>query len=225
MAAATGWNSLTLPADVVATGTVTRYQGGASSSLTFTTKAKGVGRTRTELQNGATVSILNGDTGASVSSSSTQFIPRYAAVSMRPLTFPFYSDLVAAADPNVNLNYRGTETVGGQLAHRIEIVRQPGAGDALADARQRAGRLTVWVSASSWLPLQVEYVRIATDNPTATRSAIRTFADYRVVNGLAVPFLQEEFFNGQRLYTVQLTEIRFNVGLSDSEFTLPTAQP
>lgn len=70
----------------------------------------------------------------------------------------------------------------------------------------------------------IEYTRVADNNPTALRTRVRSFSDYRVVGGLAVPFRQQDSDGGQLLYTLQLTQVQFNVGLSDSEFTLPAAQ-
>ena len=227
MYAATGWNPASVPRDAVATGSVTRFRGQAVDTVSVTWKARGPRQHRADVQAtaGATSTIVNGDSGAVVTPNGPRFIPSHSALSMQPLDFPFYSDLISANDPNVGLHYAGTETVGSQLAHRVEIAREAPAGHPLAAVRHRAGHLTVWVSTSTWLPVQIEYVRIANDNPTAARSSIRTFSDHRVVNGLAVPFHQEEFAGTQRLYTLQLNSVSFNVGLSDADFALPAAQP
>ncbi len=144
-------------------------------------------------------------------------------MAIRPLVFPFFSDLVAAADTNVSVRYLGTETVAGQAAYRVEVSREPAPDDPAGELRRQAGRVTVWVSGATYLPILIEYTRVATDNPTALRTRVRALSDYRVVGGLVVPFRQEDSANGQLLYTLQLTQVQFNVGLADSEFALPAA--
>jgi TPR repeat protein len=47
------------------------------------------------------------------------------------------------------------------------------------------------------------------------------FADYRSVSGMLVPFHQTVFIDGQLNTDFKLTSVTFNVGLSDSDFTLP----
>lgn len=225
MAGATGWNQLTVPRDAVATGTVTRYRGDSQDTVGITLKVKGYRQYRTEVQEAASVTttIVSGDRAAVVKPEGTQFIPSHAALSMRPLVFPFLSDLAAATDPNVILSYLGVEDIRGESAYRIEITRQPASDDPIGQAERRAGPLTVWVSATSGLPVQIEYPRVANDNPTAVRRRTRYLSDYRVVGGLAVPFRQEESVNGRVLFVLQLTQVAFNAGLSDSDFSLPAA--
>jgi len=46
----------------------------------------------------------------------------------------------------------------------------------------------------------------------------RTFSDYRLVNGIAVPFQQSESFEGQLMYQIQFTAVQFNVTLTDTDF-------
>jgi len=219
MAAATRWSSLAIPADAVATGTLTPYRGETQETASVVIKAKGSRQYRTEVLDatGYRTTILNGDTAAVLASDGTRFIPRHSAISMLPAAFPFLYVSIAVADGSASLRYLGTESLGSELTHRIEVVRE-------STPQQRAIRLVVWVSSATLLPVQIETTRVAVENPTVTRATARVLSDYRVVNGLAVPFRQEEYANGQRLYTLQLTSVRFNVGLSDIEFALPVAQ-
>lgn len=223
MAAATGWNPVTVPADAVATGTVTRFQGETRDTVAVTLKAKGARRFRTEVQQGASVTstIVNGAGAAVLSPQATRWIPAHAVLAMRPMAFPFLSDLVATGDASVVVRYLGTETVRGEAAHKVEVFREPPTDDPTPEFSRRASRLVVWVSTVSGLPLQIEYRRIASDNATALSSHLRSFSDYRRVGGLLIPFHQEETLNGQPLLTLQLTQVQFNVGLPDSDFALP----
>jgi hypothetical protein len=223
MEAATGWNPGSVPADVLVTGTVTRYQGTAQDTMTITMKAKGSLQYRTEVQgaSGVTTTVVNDQSAAASTPQATRSIPPHEALSMRPRALPFYSDLIAIGDPNVALVYIGTETVNGQLSHRIEISRVPLAGDPVAFLRRKADHLTVWISGSTSLPVQIGYPRIAEDNATAVLTYVRQYFDYTIVQGLAVPLRQEEFAGTTHLCTVQLTGVSFNVGLPASDFAVP----
>ncbi len=211
-AAATGWNRLSAPTDVLATGTVTRFRGETQETVAVTIKAKGFDKSRTELQ-GGTTTIVNAGASAALTPEGTKWINPHSAVSMHAVALPFLTEFVDFADADVSVLYLGVESARGELAHKIEL------------ARSSAGALpfVVWVSATSGLPVQIQYVRLANDNPSARLSHTRYLGDYRAVNGLAVPFYQEDAVNGQVLYALQLSQVQFNVGLSDFDFSLPYA--
>ncbi len=223
MGTATGWNQSNIPNDVLATGTVTRYQGDVQTVLGITLKVKGPLVYRAEVQGASalTGTIVNDQTAVVLTLTGARFIPRHAALSMRPRALPFYSDLIATGDPSVALHYAGTETVNGQLAHRVEISREPSPTDPLAFLRRQANHLTVWVSASTWLPAQIAYPRIAENNVTAVATYVRQYLEYTVVQGLAVPLRQEEFAGTTHVSTLRLSQVSFNVGLPASDFTVP----
>jgi hypothetical protein len=165
-----------------------------------------------------------GDSAAVLTSNGTRFMPPHSVVSMQALALPFLCGLAAFSDANVSLRYVGTETVAGQLAHRVDMAREPGPGDPLAAPRRLASHMTVWISTTTGLPVQIAATRIANASPTAATTTIRVFSDYRSVSGIAVPFHQEEYGGGHLLYTLQLATASFNVGLSDGEFALPPQQ-
>ena len=224
MAAATGWSQFTLPADAVATGTVTRYQGDASDSVTVRLKARGLRQYCAEVGGfSGTTTIRNGDRAVLQTSQGTQELAAHSAQSLRAITFPFFSDLTATAGQDMAVRYAGLEAIGDEKAHRVEIFRELGTERPDAEFTRRASRMTVWVSATTWLPLQIEYTRPGDDNPSALLTRVRRFSDWRAVNGLALPFRQEEFINGKAFYSLQLSQAQFNVGLSDADFALPPA--
>ncbi len=227
MIAATGWNPAGLPQDAVASGTVTRYRADSQDTVPFALKIRRPGQGRIELQDPAspTTTIINGPEAAVTNPTSTRAIPFRAALSMQPMTLPFFSKLLSFGDSSVDLRFAGTEPVNSQLAYRVEMAQQVSLTGPLASAQSIASRMTIWIATQSGLPLQIEYHRVATDNPSAIVKRTSQFSDYRIVGGLAVPFHQEEFARGNRLYSLQLASVRFNVGLTDGEFVLPTVQP
>jgi len=226
MEAATGWGSRGLPSDALASGTVTRYRGDVQDTVAVILKAKGSRLYRAEVQDptGQLITVLNGDGAAVTTPRGTQLLPVHAALGLKPVVFPFFGGLLSFADSSCTVQYLGTETIGTELAHRIAISSKPSASAPAALLRARVNPLTVWVSAASFLPLQIQYTRISNDDPAASRPITRTFSDYRVIGGLAFPFHQEEFASSQPLLSLHLASVSLNTGLSDAEFALPAAQ-
>jgi hypothetical protein len=214
----TGW--LSPPVDAVASGTINRHQDDGTESVAFVLKAKGLTSYKVAIQDSeATTTVSNGISAARISTQrGTQALQPHSAILNRPWTLPFFSELVGSIQTSTGLRYNGTEDIAGQSAHRIEIIPP-----ITASPFGRGRSITVWVSLASGLLVQVEYPRVADDNPSAVRMRTRRFSEYRSVCGMAVPTYQEEWANGAKLFTVQLSDVRCNVGLSDSEFVVPTS--
>jgi hypothetical protein len=218
MTTASGWTRLKTPADVLATGTLTQYDSTTPTDTDFVIKQKGSSLSRIEIQGGELVTLTNADQAAYVHRYGAQVLPFFAAISMRAFHFPFYSDVTALTDSKITFAYPGTEMLAGQLAHRIEIDREPAANDAQAAARRRVGHLTVWISDTSHLPLQVKFSRVSPDDPTAVVEHTLAFSDYRPVGGVAIPYHLEEYVGSDRISAIQLNDVQTNVGLSDANF-------
>jgi hypothetical protein len=218
MLASTGWASP--PGDAIASGTVSRYRDGTSETVPFVFKAKGLTSYKVAIQDSEGTTTVSDGISAALTSTQrgTQALQPHSAILNRPWTLPFYSELAASIQTSAGLRYNGSEDIAGQTAHRIEIIPP-----ITASPFGRGRSITVWVSLASGLLVQVEYPRAADDNPSAVRMRTRRFSEYRSVCGVAVPTYQEEWANGVKLFTVQLSDVRCNVGLSDSEFVVPTS--
>jgi outer membrane lipoprotein-sorting protein len=219
---AAGWSSATLPTTIIASGTLTR--GGQSQVSSITLKQRGSSQHRFELQdNGATATtIVNGLTGMIVFSDGTrQRLPPHLALSIQSPTFPFLTDLLNTSDLAVDVDDLGTDTVDGVPCVGVLVARHAPAGDPLGPTRDLAAPLKIWVSQQTALPVRIDFVRLALDNHFLAMHFSRSFSDYRPVNGVAVPFTQEERFEGQLMYRIQFTTVQFGAAIPDSEFTLP----
>jgi hypothetical protein len=221
MAAATGWRASSVPADVVATGTVTRFQGDAEQTVPFTVKQRGASQQRLQFQepDGLVTTVVNG-LAASVlpAQGRPRRLPAQSALSMESRFFPFFSDILKLLDADVSVVDLGSGTIEGVPCHGVQIARHPAGKDSLSHIRELASPLKVWISQSTFLPVQIEYVRLAVDNQHVVMHFSRAFSDYRVVNGIAVAFQQVERFEGQLMYRFQLTNVQLNAGLTDVDF-------
>ena len=223
MGLTTGWVKGRIPADIDAEGTLVRAAGDKEVSSAIHLKARVIGQFRSELRDsaGTRSTVVNGSRAVDVDSSrqSRKMAP-HVAVSVRPVMFPFFLSLRDIDQPDLTVYYAGTEEISGQAAHRIEISQELAGDDALSDALRRTSPIILWISTTSFLPLQMDYIRLATSNRRAELHFVRKLGDYRLVNGMLVPFLQEEWVEGQLMSTLKLTTVRFNVGLSDSDFPI-----
>lgn len=224
MTSATGWSNASLPQDATATGAITSYSSSSPITVNAVYKSKGPRLFRADVQQstGTVTTVLNGDSAGTLAPSGQQALPGHVALGMRPFVFPFFCGLLSST--STVAQYQGIETVDGQSGYRISVSSLPSGTDPMSVMRAQASHVTVWVAVPTGLPIQMEYARPSLDNSTASRLIRRKFSNYRIVNGLAVPFHQEEFANNQLLSALDLSSVAFNVGLSDADFTVPIPQ-
>lgn len=223
-AMATGWNSTTMPSDVLANGLITYNRGDRQEIARVTLRSKGFDQVKAELEGslGNRAIVISPSGAAVITIDGARKHSHAAATSLRVTALPIIEDLLAAQDTSVSVYYLGTEVVTGEACSVIKIIRSTADPHLPEEIRDKLASIKVWIAQSSLLPVQVEYPRIASTNSTASFQVRRTFSDYRAVGGIAVPFHQEEFIQGRLHYTLQLENVQFNAGLPDSDFALPT---
>jgi len=81
--------------------------------------------------------------------------------------------------------------------------------------------MEIYLDASTSLPAAVSF------NTHPDRDASRdipveiTFSDYRLVNGVQIPFHVQKYFNGSLILDMQFERADLNTGLSPSSFSVP----
>ncbi len=221
VAIVTGWTPGSLPNTLIASGTFTRFNGDQQHTESFSIKQRGPSQHRVDLQdNGATTTtVVNGLAGTIRFFDGTkQRLPAHAALSIQSPAFPFLSDLMSAADPSVEIQNLGTNTINGTACQGVRIVRLAKSDDKLARFRDLAAPLKVWISLQTFLPVRIDFIRLAADNPYLAMHFSRSFSDYRVVNGIAIAFQQDESFEGQLMYRFQFANVQFNAAVVDADF-------
>ena len=225
MAATTGWNPLNLPTDAVVSGTITLASG---SSSTVTYKMRGLSQYRSDVQNGTSLTstvVNNGQMAVTYPDGTVQYLALQDVVSTWPVTVPVFSNVAnAAVFQDLSVTYLGTEAVDSTSCNKIQISTNIQPVDPVTAIESAVATITIWLDASNGLPVQLQYPRLASDGSTASVSRTRKFSNYQPVNGMLVAFTQQEFANGLKLYSVQLTAASFNVGLTDADFVLPNVQ-
>jgi hypothetical protein len=221
LVAASGWTKTAIPLDAVVTGTITRYLKDSSPSSTFTIKLRGQDQYQYS-EDGSVHMVTNGPAGASMNrDGKAQRLPPHTAFGSRGVVLPMFSVMPDWSSPDVDVTFVGPSSVQGEVVVVVQLTRRYPASDRLARMRQPTAPIVFWISTTRNLPLRADYSLAAVDNYHATVRETVLFSDYQTVNGMAVPFRQDVFLGDQRLKTLQFSTVRFNIGLTDADFSVP----
>lgn len=191
-----------------ASGTITYYWAGEEVKGSATIRGKGTERFSLEVafpRETRSVSV-NGGTGATKEiDGSTTVIPYYNARNQTATTLPAVRVVAALSNPSTSVSYEGTAEMEGRSAHHIRLVTP----DPEADPENRfkdLRTLDVFIDATFLITKTQDTIH-ADGDMADQYSRELFFSDYRVVNGVFVPFFITEKFGGQRTWSLQLDSV------------------
>lgn len=170
-----------------------------------------------ETSRGTQSTILGGPVGA-VRNAGGQVKPVDARDSHAGLfSFPLLAD-ANFPNPNTSLTDNGMVSVDGVSLHRI-TVEWPWEGNPLdANGNARTSVVDFYFNPQTHLLMKtVNAVIGSMESPAQLLRAI-SYDDYRVADGIKVPYQYRQTLNGQLLWTLQLNEIQLHIGLANSSF-------
>ena len=208
-----------LPTDIVAAGTITRDAG---RSEPYTVYVQG-NRIRYEIgtRETLTVSIFAG-TDAWVSSGQKVRSLQLETSKRRPSLFPFLDLITEVNNPNAEVTYRGAATLGLSSVQHVSVrlpnpVPQPRSWRGIPDEE-----VDLYLDPQTLAIMRSERLRTAEDNLELRVPSVLEFADYRNVNGLAVPFrivnTSGTAEHGLHRSVVVWDRVTINGGVSDTLF-------
>jgi hypothetical protein len=131
--------------------------------------------------------------------------------------FPIFTISNALSAPAAVLTYVGTETKSGISVIHVQVSRQyPNVPASIATLWQRLGRMDIYLNASTLLPTAVDFFTHPDNNQLLDIPVEFTFADYRAVGSLTVPFHVQESVNGSLLLDIRFQHASVNSGISSS---------
>jgi hypothetical protein len=210
--------------DFTASGSITYSWGTASVQGSATIKSRGAEQFRLESQvpdgtwlmvvnNGAGMLKLPDGTGSPIAYPST--------VNVGNLTFPMIPIYAATRDTTVTIIDGGVVPLGSGYARQITIrPKHPSTLDPKGQFSTDAKR-DYFFDPSSFHLLQVRDT-VPSNNGGVNKGAqhVLGFSNYQISNGIVVPFSISESVNGQTTWSIGLTSMTFNTGLTDSDFQL-----
>jgi hypothetical protein len=147
-------------------------------------------------------------------------IPGHNAINLGSLTFPYLWLAMAAGDPHTTVSTVGTAQVDGVNAIQIRVQRHYAAS---FDPHGTIAQLTTrdfFIDPVSSMILKVELMTHPLKTFSISLPEDLYFSNYQRVNGVMVPFSISDTVNGQQTWSIQLSSIQFNSGLSDSDFSM-----
>lgn len=136
------------------------------------------------------------------------------------LTFPLALIASAVNNASIQVTYNGQTSYQGHSAYDVRIQQiLPSVVDPQGTSSARLAQ-DFLIDSSTFVILGMRdqlYGEISNQAPLAHEIQ---FSNYQSENGVQVPFGVSEFINGQHTWTLQLSSITFNAGLTSSDFIL-----
>lgn len=220
--AAGGATALAAVQDFTASGTIIFNWAGNQVQGSVTAKGKGLHEFRMDanVPGGTQSLVVNGYAGAFTPLNSQKILlPSWTAITSGSLTFPAARIANALADSSTTVIYVGLVTWNGSQVCQVHVA--PVVDPALnPNGFSALGAFDLYIDSASYRVLGLSETIWWNGNSAQAYQHELTFSNYTSTNGLLVAFAITEKFGGQQTWTLQLSAINFNTGLTDADFQL-----
>ncbi len=209
--------------DYTASGTITYHWASEEVQGPAIVRARGLGQYRLDANLSSGVrswAVNNGRALLKEPNQKASLIPYHNAVHLGGISLPFPEIAASLQDTSKSLAYLGLIQRAGRQAHRIRVQQN-------FDSGADPGRLLSKLSAKDFFVDAADFQLLYTQDmvhplKSSTEDYLREvqFSDYRLVNGKLIPFSITEVIAGQQTWTIHLSQIAFNQGLTDLDFQL-----
>lgn len=201
--------------DSVANGTIT-YSDGTSGSITIKSKGTAL-RQELSLPNKQLVYIIKGGQGYTLIGGVRHDMPLHITKYRRPNHIPAISRIVDFLQQNTQVTYVGIENVAGNPAHHIVLTSLP-TDSTPTKVEALMSEFHIFVDVQSFRVVKTRSYMFSLDAVENRSSCDTYYSDYRIVQGVVVPFRITERVSGQSYSDISLSNVTLNSGLSDSDF-------
>jgi hypothetical protein len=209
--------------DVTGLGNITYYWAGQQVQGTLTARGRGAGQFRLDsaLSAGSrSWAVSNGDGSLKETDGTLHSIPYHNAINLGGVTFPFFAITAALQNSSTTVVDLGLVSAEGRQARQIRVQQNfPSA----ADPQGIFSKLTLrdfFLDVSTLRLIKIRDVTHPVQTFMEDYPHEFLFSDYRLVNGVLAPFAISETINGQQTWTIQLNQVTFDSGLTDSDFQM-----
>lgn len=220
LSASGGAGTLSKIQDFTANGTIVYYWAGKEVHGSVLVRGRGTSQFRldAELPEGTQSWIVSNGTGALKKMNGTVTpIPFHNAITFGALTLPSMKLLSAISKESSAILDKGEVTIEDQHFYRIQVRPVIDAHDSRGDVNRLGIADYFFDPATNLIVAIFDKTHPAKTMSVSHQHAVY-FGDYRAVGSVVVPFSVIETINGQRMWALTLKAIRFNTGLSDSDF-------
>lgn len=206
--------------DFTATGSVTYYWN-PSQTGSVTIQARGLREYRIDaaLPDGLHSSVTN--VSASFQKNPDGVVSSLPSQNTRKLvaaTFPMFYVLEALQDASLSVSYGGEVLHNGQQAHEIIVRRNFRTNADPGVAQSSISKAHIFIDPNTFAVQSMVDTAYRRDGDAGEFPHEIRLSAYQAVNGVLFPFSITEFIAGQQTMSVQLNQVVFNKGLTDSAF-------
>ncbi len=220
VSASGGSNAISAVQDFTAQGTITHFWDDNPEQGQLTVKSRGLTQFRIDsiVPEGTWSSIVNNSAGEMVLPDGTvNPVAYHNTLNAGSMTWPLANVNAALLDQTTSIVDMGLVQVGSGQARQITIQQ-----NLQSDPTGLLSKLTrkdYFFDPSSFALLRVRFL-VLPDHDIVNGGAkcVLDFGGYQIVNGLLVPFSIRISLNRQQVWTIQISSIAFNTGLSDTDF-------
>jgi hypothetical protein len=220
VAAGGGQDMLATIQDLTATGTATYYSDDLLTG-SVTIKCRGLHQFKLEadLSIGKRVLVVNGYGGSlRDENSGTWAIRRQRAIDLGSAILPYLPLIAALEDPSISITYRGLVSHNGGPAYDIRFEKMYTPQQDPSGNRGALEAHDVFIDPRSWLVVsRLDQLHHGSGGDEGIAHET-LYSNYQVISSIVMPLAISETEEGTTGVTIQLTQVVFNSGLSDSDF-------
>ena len=216
-----GLAAVTAIQDYTGTGNITYNWAGEQVQAPVTVRGMGISNFRVDstLPNGTRTFAAGGYSGVLIApDGSRQPTSAYNLFTAGSLTFPYVRIAATLADSTTSISFVGTVSVNGQSVYQIHFVPALDPAIATNSTLQGLGAFDLYVDPPSLLVTELVETIYSGSNFRTKLSHEIDFANYQTAGTVRVPFIITETVNGQQTWSITLSSMTFDSGLTTAEF-------
>ncbi|HSA92121.1 MAG TPA: hypothetical protein VLE48_03850 [Terriglobales bacterium] len=204
--------------DTYAEGSVTRADGREPPGALIA-RSKGTDRMRVDFaaQDCQQTSSVSRGAGYDVRDGKRERAPLHSTRYQRPEHVPALACVIDVARPNIRIFYEGVEQDRTGTFYHVKFVAVP-RSEKTRWVDEVTSEFHVFLDAQTLVVAKTRTFVFAPDAIENRSTWEVRYSDYRMVNGVLMPFRLERFDNDQKLDEVVFSNVRVNVGIADSDF-------
>jgi hypothetical protein len=221
LTAAGGTQAISAIQDFTETGSITYFWAGQQVNGTVTIRGLGLSDFRLDanLPQGTRSWLVNGLQGTVKNADgSTKPISYADAVNQGGLTLPYLAIAAALNDPSVSISMAGTTTVNNRSGVIIQTQPTFASGDDPGGEVAKLNTKSYVIDSQTFVLFETQDTLWSTDGRMLPTKHEVIFSNFKMVNGISVPFSVAERVGGQETWSLQLTSVTFNSGLTTGLF-------
>jgi hypothetical protein len=206
--------------DFTASGNIT-YNWDSVAQGTVTVKGRGLHEFRIDatLSDGLHSSVTNLTASFQKNpDGSISPLPSQNLVKPAIATCPLFQVLAALQDTSINLTYGGLVSHNGQQVYDVLEQKSFSATGDPGSALSSISKAHIFIDPNALTVVSILDTAYRRDGEAGGFPHETQFSAYQSINGILVPFSVIDLIAGQQTMSIQLTQVTFNTGLTDSVF-------